>query len=90
MVVPNPDLANNHQEELALKMQELQYGVMATVGYANYAALLVLRSLCANLSRNVVDTIDEAEKLRSRKVKFQEMSSEAINSALTDQLQIYD
>ncbi|KAJ5281101.1 family 28 glycosyltransferase [Penicillium angulare] len=32
IVVPNPDLADNHQEELALMIQKLQYGVMAHVG----------------------------------------------------------
>ncbi|KAJ5109204.1 family 28 glycosyltransferase [Penicillium angulare] len=32
IVVPNPDLADNHQEELALMIQKLKYGVMARVG----------------------------------------------------------
>ena len=31
LVIPNPDLADNHQEELALQMQRGGYAIMATV-----------------------------------------------------------
>ncbi|KAJ5569966.1 family 28 glycosyltransferase [Penicillium hispanicum] len=35
IVVPNPDLADNHQEELALQMQRAEYALMARVEDVN-------------------------------------------------------